>query len=248
MRADQSQGQPGPFEDSAGQTVGEAWEREAADWIRWARSRDTDHLFWRMSLPSLLGVLPAPGRLTVDVGCGEGRVSRALHAMGHRVIGIEPSPTLAAAAREAAPDIEVHLADGTAIPLRKGAADLCVASMVLLNVDDLDAFAGEIARVLEPGGRFCFSTKHPFAPRPPEASDYHAAVRFTEERERDGVRMTFHDIHRPLGGYVGALERAGLVVEAVREPVPDDDHVAAHPSVERWRRAPCFLIVRARKG
>jgi SAM-dependent methyltransferase len=232
----------------AGGNVRDAWDREAAEWIRWARSPDTDHHFWRLSLPALLALLPAPGRLTVDAGCGEGRVSRELRALGHRVVGVEASSTLAAAAREAAPDIPVHVADGAAMPIADGAGDLCVASMVLLNVDDLDAFVGEVARVLAPGGHFVFSTKHPFLDQPPDSDDYFATVRFAEDRERDGVRMTFHDIHRPLSAYTAALEGAGLVVEALREPVPDDAHIAAHPSVERWRRAPRFLVVRARKG
>jgi SAM-dependent methyltransferase len=227
-------------------TLRGAWEDEARQWVRWAREPDVDHFFWRFSRPALLDLLPDPGRLTVDVGCGEGRLSRELRDRGHRVAGVEQSPTLAAAAREADPQIDVHVTDAAHMPLADGAADLCVASMVLLNLDDLDAVVREVARVLGPGGRFCFSTTHPFVGRPEWAEDYFEVVRFTEARERDGVRMTFHDVYRPLGSYLGALERAGFVVEALREPVPDDAYVAAHPTVERWRRAPCFLLVRAR--
>ena len=88
-----------------------AWDAQAADWIAWARAPDHDHFFWRMSMPALLALLPAPGRLTVDVGCGEGRLARELKARGHRVVGIEGSPALAAAAREADPELTVHVAD-----------------------------------------------------------------------------------------------------------------------------------------
>jgi hypothetical protein len=47
---------------------------------------------------------------------------------------------------------------------------------------------------------------------------------YAEERryaftvERAGLRMTYEGTHRPLSAYFGALEAAGLVVEAVREP------------------------------
>jgi SAM-dependent methyltransferase len=228
-------------------TLRDAWEREAVAWTRWARSSETDHFFWRLSLPALLGLLPAPGRLTVDVGCGEGRVARVLKARGHRVAGVEASPTLAAAARAADPDLEVHVADAAAMPLGDCSADLCVASMMLVSVDDLDAVVRDVARVLAPGGRFCFSTVHPFSGRPEGAEDYFAAVRFAERRERHGLGMTFHDVYRPLGAYFGALERAGLLIEALREPVPDDAYVADHPEVARWRREPCFLVVRAHR-
>jgi SAM-dependent methyltransferase len=234
-------------ERAPGGTLSGAWEDEARRWIRWAREPGVDHFFWRFSRPALLGLLPEPGRLTVDVGCGEGRLSRELHARGHRVVGVEQSPTLAAAAREAEPAIGVHVADAAAMPLGDGVADLCVASMVLLNLDDLDGVVGEVARVLAPGGRFCFSTTHPFVGRPDWAEDYFEVVRFAETRARDGTRMTFHDVYRPLSGYLSALERAGFVVEALREPVPDDAYVADHPTVERWRRAPCFLLVRAQR-
>jgi SAM-dependent methyltransferase len=231
----------------AGATLRDAWEEEAAGWIAWARAPGADHFFWRFSLPALVDLIPAPGRLTVDMGCGEGRVGRELIARGHRVIGVEGSPTLAAAARDADPPLEVHLADASAMPLDDGAADVCVASMMLLNVDNLDAVVREVARVLAPGGRFCFSTTHPDSGRRKAGDDYFAVVRFAETRERDGVRMTFHDVHRPLASYFGALERAGLLVEAVREPVPDDAYVADHPRVARWRNEPCFLLVRAVK-
>jgi SAM-dependent methyltransferase len=231
----------------------QAWEDEAAAWIAWARAPDHDHFFWRMSLPGVLALLPEPGALTVDVGCGEGRVARELKARGHRVVGIEGSETLAAAAREADPELEVHVADAAHMPLPDACADLAVASMSLLNMDDLDGAVGEVARILRPGGRFVFSTVHPSNSLKPlggfeeDGEGYFATYTYPEERTRGGLTMTFHDTHRPLVAYLGALERAGLLVEAVREPVPDDDHVAAFPYVERWRRAPIFLLARAVK-
>jgi hypothetical protein len=111
----------------------------------------------------------------------------------------------------------------------------------------------EVARVLAPGGRFAFSTVHPANSLKPlgdfevAGGSYFATYTYAETRERGGLRMTFHDTHRPLGDYFGALERAGLLVEALREPAPDDAYVADHPEVERWRRAPAFVLVRARR-
>jgi hypothetical protein len=68
---------------------------------------DVDHDFWRFCLPSLLRLLPPPRRQTVEVGSGEGRVCRELRALGHRVVGVEPSPTLARASRVADPTIDI---------------------------------------------------------------------------------------------------------------------------------------------
>jgi SAM-dependent methyltransferase len=176
------------------------------------------------------------------VGAGEGRLSRELHALGHRVVAIEPSPVLAAAAREAEPRIEVVQAPAEAIPLEDGAADLAVASMSLMNIDVLDDALRELARVLSPGGRLAFSIPHPAASA---GDDYFGEHTNVDERERDGVRMEFHDRHRPLATYFAALAAVGFAVQELREPVPDDEHVAAFPEVAVWRRRPCFLQARA---
>jgi SAM-dependent methyltransferase len=235
------------------ESLRQAWEDEADAWIAWARTPNHDHFFWRLSMPALLALAPAPGELTVDVGCGEGRLARELVARGHRVVGVEGSATLAAAARAADPEFEVHVADAAHMPLDDGCADLAVASMSLLNMDDLDGTVRDVARILRPGGRLVFSTVHPANSLKPlggfeeGGEGYFATYGYAEERTRGGLTMTFHDTHRPLGAYMGTLERAGLLVEAVREPIPDDDHVAAFPYVERWRRAPVFLLVRALK-
>jgi hypothetical protein len=37
-----------------------------------------DDDFWQFHLPEFLRLVPAPGRPTVDVGCGEGRLGRVL--------------------------------------------------------------------------------------------------------------------------------------------------------------------------
>jgi len=219
-------------------TLRASWDREAADWVRWARDPALDHWFWRVTLPALLDLVPPPKRLTVDVGCGEGRVARELIARGHRVVGVEGSPALADAARAADPSFEVHVADAAAMPLGDAVADAAVASMSLLNMDDLDGVLREVARVLEPGGRFAFTIPHPsLSAKPlgddPRAGDYFAEYEYAEVRERGGLRMTFHDRHRPLERYFGALDAAGLLVEALREPRPEG------------RREPMFLAVRA---
>jgi SAM-dependent methyltransferase len=229
-----------------------AWEQQAAGWIEWARSPELDHTFWGFNLPALLRLVPPPGRLTVDVGCGEGRVARELIRRGHTVVGVEGSEALAAAARAAQPAFEVHVGDARQLPLADGAADLAVASMSLLNIDSMPEAVAEVARVLAPGGRFCFSLVHPSnSAKPlgehPEAGSYFAQYGYAEERERDGRGMTFHDIHRPLSAYAGALEAAGLLIEALREPVPGADYLREHPEMAQWTRKPCFLHVRAVK-
>ncbi|MGO9490052.1 MAG: class I SAM-dependent methyltransferase [Solirubrobacteraceae bacterium] len=222
------------------------WEQRAADWVRWARSAELDHAFWNLNLPAILELVPPPGRLTLDVACGEGRLSRELARRGHRVIGIDSSPSLIAAAREADAGSELVLADAEAIPLGDGTADLVVASMALMTVDDMPAVVHEVARVLGPGGCFCISLLHPIESWTDAGTgSYFDTTLYEKSVVREGARMTFCDVHRPLAAYFDALEAAGFVVERLREPVPSDDYVRRFPEVVRWRERPFLLHVRA---
>jgi hypothetical protein len=63
--------------------------------------------------------------------------------------------------------------------------------------------------------------------------------------ERDGLRLTFHSFRYSLEQYVRALEDAGLVIEALREPPVPAAEVRRDPSEQRWRRLPSFLMLRA---
>jgi hypothetical protein len=53
--------------------VKELWEREARAWAAWAREPGHDS-YWRFS-PLFFELVPPPGRRTLDLGCGEGRVA-----------------------------------------------------------------------------------------------------------------------------------------------------------------------------
>jgi SAM-dependent methyltransferase len=226
-------------------TLRDAWEAEAADWIRFARA--PDHFAWLFNLPAFFELIPPPGRLTVDIGCGEGRVARELKKRGHTVQAFDGSPTLVAAARDADPSIRVAVADAAALPLDDGAADLAIAFMSLQAFDDLATSIAETARILEAGGRLCAAVVHPMNSVEESPDGYFAEHRYAYDARPDGIDFTFHDTHRPLGAYFNALESAGLVVEALREPIPGPELLAARPHAERWTRTPCFLHFRAYK-
>jgi SAM-dependent methyltransferase len=226
-----------------------AWEEHADLWTAWARKPGHDS-YWRFGRDAFLALLPAAGRLTLDVGCGEGRLSRDLRERGHRVVSIDRSPTLVREAAAAAPGFPALVGDATALPFPDGACDLVVAYMSLHDVDGMEAAVCEAARVLRPGGHLCLAIVHPvnsagaFAGRASDAAfviqgSYLEAHGYVDRVERDGLRMVFTSRHRPLEAYLMALEAAGLLVEKLRE-VPGDDG--------RWHRVPIFLDLRAVKG
>jgi hypothetical protein len=79
----------------------------------------------------------------------------------------------------------------------------------------------------------------------PDAPGYYTPHRYVDLVERDGVTMTFESWRRPLSAYTQALERTGFVIEAMREPVPDEASLAAAPALVKWCEQPLFLQVRA---
>jgi SAM-dependent methyltransferase len=236
--------------------LSEAWEENAAAWIAWAREPGHDS-YWRFHRDLFLDLVPAPAGRTLDIGCGEGRLARDLAALGHDVVGVDASPTMLAAAREAAPEMELHLADAADLPFPVASFALVVAFMSLQDVDDLPGALHEAARVLAPGGRLCLAIVHPLnsagsftskVPGSPFVIDgsYLDESVTDETFERDGLAMRFVSRHRPLQAYTELLAASGLLIERLREPPIQASGVYAEEDT-RWRRIPLFLHVRAIK-
>jgi len=236
--------------------LNEDWEREAHNWIGWARTPGHDS-YWQFA-PRFFDLLPPPGRGTIELGCGEGRVCRDLVARGHRTVGIDASPTLLRAARAADSVADYVMADAAALPFSDGAFDLAVAYNSLMDIADMPGAVTEAARVLERGGRLCVCVTHPvadagsFTERAADApfvisGSYLERRRIEEPFERDGLRITFRGWTYPLADYARALEKAGLLIEAIREPAVPEEAVLADPAEARWARLPNFLFLRAMK-
>jgi ubiquinone/menaquinone biosynthesis C-methylase UbiE len=136
------------------------WEQEAANWVKWTRKPGHDP-YWHYSPAFFQELVPPPGRATLEIGCGEGRVVRDLSARGHRTTGVDASSNLIAAAREADPVGTYLHANATALPFEDAAFDLVVIYNALMDFDDMPGAVVEAARVLEPGGHLCVSVTHP---------------------------------------------------------------------------------------
>jgi SAM-dependent methyltransferase len=232
-------------------TAGE-WEPSAADWVRWARAPGHDAYWWFRDA-FFDDLLPPPGRRTLEIGCGEGRVSRDLAARGHRVTGVDTALGLVREARAAPGGGAVALADGAGLPFPEGCFDLVVAYNALQVVSDMAGTVREAARVLGAGGRFAFCVSHPvtdlgrFAGDDPDASFELRARYFENERvddtvEMGGLTMRFRGWTYSLEDYARALEGAGLRIQRLREPRPA---AGSGDRFGRRRRVPMFLSVLA---
>lgn len=228
------------------------WESRAGQWLAWARTPGHD-VYWDYR-DAFFALVPEPAGRTLEVGCGEGRVSRDLVARGHGVTALDPSETLIAAAAELDPESDYVLGYAEDLPFPDAAFGLVVSYNALMDVRDMPHAVREAARVLVPGGRLCLCVTHPLN----DAGDWDGEAddaRYTLTRsylesepfevtiERDGLSMEFDGTTYSLEAYARALEAAGLQVEAIREPSPRAETTGA-----RWARVPMFLMLRAVKA
>ncbi len=245
--------EPIPDADPVTRTLREIWDAQAAQWGRWVRTPAADRTNTELNVPRLLELLPPPGRRTLDLCCGEGRIGRVLGGLGHHVVGVDASPGMVALAAESQ---EALVADAAALPFEDGAFDLVTVFMALQDVDDLAGTVGEAGRVLERAGALVFCIPHPlmtagvFAERRVDApflvDDYLQVRRVGDVAEHDGLRIWFAHEHRPLEAYARALESADLAIGVVRE-VLFPPELWRDDAAGRWARIPSFLHVRAVK-
>jgi SAM-dependent methyltransferase len=230
----------------------EHWEKESGNWAAWARRPEFD-AYWKYS-SAFFELVPPPANRTLEVGCGEGRVSRDLAARGHRVTAIDASPTLIRLANHADPSGAYVQSDAAALPFAAESFDLVVFYNSLMDVDDMEGSVREAARVLRRGGKLCACITHPmtdagqFTSHEPDSpfvidGSYLGERRWFEvDVERDGLCMRFAGWAYPLESYFTALEKAGLMIQAVREPRAPDHAADSSPGETRWRRIPMFLM------
>ena len=156
----------------------------------------------------------------LDVGCGEGWLCRTFSERGVACTGVDASPPLLAAAREAGGgNFEVidyaTLAGSNALP---GPFDVIVCNFALLGEDIVPLLAG-LRRRLSPTGRLLVHTVHPWV----ACGDGDYADGWRRETFAafgGGFKEAMPWFFRTLPRWVADLGEAGLVVESLREP-PD---------------------------
>ncbi len=235
------------------------WETHAGWWID-GFTDGADPEYEEQIMP-LAAVELAGAQRVLDVGCGDGQVSRLAVRLGATtVIGLDPTWNQVKVAVERGGGPQFLRGGAGALPFPDASFDAVVACLVFEHIRDVDDAIAEVARVLEPGGRFCFFLNHPLLQTPnsgwiddqvldpPEQywriGPYLIEDETIEEVEKD-VFIPF--IHRPLSRYINALADNGLLVERMVEPAPPAGFLALAEEYQAASTIPRLLYLRTRR-
>jgi len=233
------------------------WETHAEWWID-GFTAGADPEYEEQILPLAARELAGAQRV-LDVGCGDGQVSRLAARLGAQVVGIDPTWNCVSVANKRGGAVFAR-AGAAQLPFADGTFDAVVACLVFEHIRDVDSAIAEVARVLQPGGRFCFFLNHPLLQTPnsgwiddqfldpPEQywriGPYLIEDETIEEVEKD-VFIPF--IHRPLSRYVNTLAANGLLLERMEEPAPPAGFLAKAEEYLAASTIPRLLYLRTRK-
>jgi SAM-dependent methyltransferase len=243
-----------PLPDDWSNVLRDRWDEHADQWISWVRDPSGPDSYERFHRKHFLSLVPAPGRLTLDIGCGEGRVGRDLLKVGHTVVGVDWSDTMCkAAATHPETPISAIGGDANKLPLADASVDCAIAFMSLQTIDDMPGALTEIARVLEDGKKLTLAIVHPMYSGGRFFKTGDSSVDFVIEQSyfesgnrvrrsgRNGKEVIIHGRHRPLQAYVTALIRVGFSIEELHEVTEEDQDDPRH-------RIPMFLDILATRG
>jgi ubiquinone/menaquinone biosynthesis C-methylase UbiE len=235
------------------------WEVNA-QWWQDGFSEGADAEYEEQILPLAAHHLEGATRL-LDVGTGEGQIARLAERThpGLAAIGIDPTHAQIATAQQRGQATGYARAAAARLPFRDHTFDAVVACLVFEHIEDVDDAIAEVARVLEPGGRFLFFLNHPLLQTPNSGwiddtileeqywriGPYLVEDETIEEVEK-GVFIPF--IHRPLSRYVNALAANGLLITRMEEPAPPPGFLERAHEYAEAATIPRLLLLRCEKA
>jgi SAM-dependent methyltransferase len=231
-----------------------AWEQHAGWWQDdFTDGADVEYV--EQIIPMFCEHVRGVRRL-LDVGTGEGQLAReAITAAGVRAaVGIDPTVAQLRAAVERAGGPTYVRGFADRLPFPDGSFDGVVACLVFEHIEAYRQAIAEVARVLEPGGRFLFFMNHPLLQAPGsgwiddqilEEQYWRVGPYLVEDLSMEevaaGVLLPF--IHRPLSLYVNACIDAGLQIVRMEEPAPPEGFIAQAPEYREAASIPRLLFL-----
>jgi len=210
----------------------QSWHRNATPWSAAVRNQEIESRRLVTDAAVLATIERQGGRRALDLGCGEGWLSRALAERGYAVTGVDVVPALVEGARLAHPGGDYRVASYESIAAGELdlEVDVVVANFSLIGKEAVEGVVRRVPALLASGGAFVVQTLHPATAR--GGAPYTDGWR---DGSWAGCSTDFTDpppwYFRTVSGWIGLLHSSGLRLRALVEPV--------HPATGD----PCSLIL-----
>lgn len=243
-----------------------------AGWYDALIEKDDDTYQTKVILPNILRAMDIKeGTKVLDVACGQGFFSRAFHAKGAHVSGVDLASTLVEFAKKQSPKeirFFVRSAEDLAV-FEDGYFDKVVIVLAIQNMDAPHKVFKECARVLAPGGKLYLVMNHPAFRIPKgsgwgwsdeEKTQYRRIDRYMTESKSEidmnpgrpsGKKgTTTLSFHRPLQYYFKTLANASFSVLRLEEWLShrvSEKGVRQEAEDRARKEIPLFLFLEAEK-
>lgn len=236
-----------------------SWDDASNAWA--AHTSANNDAYKGIYIPTMLAALgPLAERKVLDLGGGDGRLSRVLRSRGARVTYLDHSLRMK--------EIAESLDEGDGIAYLSGnlqqvlhelsVFDAVVANMVLHDIESIDDYLALINQSLDIGGIFYAAIIHPCFKSPQHGwltGNKNGRIAYSVDRYGNrGLLMAAVtgrgpsgiptlNIHRRLSEYLNLLDKHGFVIEQTYEPEFGSEVIHDIPFQEQddyFRRAPVF--------
>ncbi len=198
------------------------------------------------------------GARVLDAGCGYGIFTEWLLERQAEVVAFDVTRRMVEMTQAAVGDRATVFRHDLHDPLDFAEAesfDWVICPLVLDYIKDWQAVFTEFARVLKSGGKFVFSSGHPFGDyvwlkyRAQKEVNYREIEEFITHWGGFGEpkpRIQF--FRRPLSQTLNPIIAAGLYIDYILEPLPTEAYREKDPEgYKKRRQMPSFICVRAVK-
>ncbi len=202
-----------------------SWETNAAEWI--ATLQQAAIASRRVTNPAIVeAILQHRPTSVCDIGCGEGWLTRTLAAKGIDTVGVDGTPALVVHAQQTSSE-PYHVLSYEEIiegaPLPQAPFEAAVFNFCLYQEEETPLLLKAVAQQLKGKALVFIQTLHPFAFAQQTEIPYKNQW-FSNAWQ--GLSGSFTDPHawyfRTMGGWMQALEQAGLRLLNLLEPLAEE--------------------------